>query len=252
MKKINSKGFSAIEGLLILVIIGLIGFVGWYVLHSKNTANKTYNQAASNTTATKPTVKTNTNSTVDTKDWVAFTSTKFNYSFKHPKDIEVISYDDTPVGAEAPADGFSVSRNGRSTLNFQLSLIFSPTSNDAIESDYAKELFKSGGLKEVTSANRNITIKSDKLNPYTHDNIVGQLTSIKITSGEAWGYKVSKDYSYGFKDDTRSGSLTSTSGKNPTWVVFLSDGSHVHRLILGDSQEEVEMLQTFNFSKLTN
>jgi hypothetical protein len=37
MKK-NQHGFSAVEALLILVIVGLIGFVGWYVL---NTQKKT-------------------------------------------------------------------------------------------------------------------------------------------------------------------------------------------------------------------
>gem|GEM_PF-5416893 len=35
MKK-NQHGFGAIEGLLLLVIVSLIGFVGWYVWQSKN------------------------------------------------------------------------------------------------------------------------------------------------------------------------------------------------------------------------
>ncbi len=36
----NQKGFGAIEGLLIVVAVGLIGFVGWYVWSSKNKTAK--------------------------------------------------------------------------------------------------------------------------------------------------------------------------------------------------------------------
>jgi cytoskeletal protein RodZ len=39
MKK-NQKGFSAVEGLLILIIVGLIGFVGWYVWHANEKTNE--------------------------------------------------------------------------------------------------------------------------------------------------------------------------------------------------------------------
>lgn len=38
MKKLNAQGFSGIEGLLILVIIGLIGGVGFYVYQARDNA----------------------------------------------------------------------------------------------------------------------------------------------------------------------------------------------------------------------
>jgi Tol biopolymer transport system component len=41
MKKLNSKGFSVIEGLLKFVIVGIIGFVGWYVYQRSNQASVT-------------------------------------------------------------------------------------------------------------------------------------------------------------------------------------------------------------------
>lgn len=44
--KTNQKGFSVIEGLLILVIVGLIGGIGWYVWQSNKSTGK--NQSASN------------------------------------------------------------------------------------------------------------------------------------------------------------------------------------------------------------
>ncbi len=43
----NQRGFSAVEGLLILVIVGLIGFTGWYVWQAKSNTEKTLNQASS-------------------------------------------------------------------------------------------------------------------------------------------------------------------------------------------------------------
>jgi len=45
--KDNQRGFSVVEGLLIIVIIGLVGFTSWYVFHSNNNANQAYDNAAS-------------------------------------------------------------------------------------------------------------------------------------------------------------------------------------------------------------
>lgn len=44
----NQKGFSVIETLLILAVLGLISFVGWYVFKSKNNANSIYGKVANN------------------------------------------------------------------------------------------------------------------------------------------------------------------------------------------------------------
>jgi hypothetical protein len=44
MKK-NQKGFSHVEILLLIVIVGIIGFVSWYVWHSVGQADKNLNSA---------------------------------------------------------------------------------------------------------------------------------------------------------------------------------------------------------------
>src|SRR4051812_7327602 len=54
--KSNQKGFSAVEGLLILVVVCLIGFIGWYVWRTKSQTDKSLNTAAS-TSATASTSK---------------------------------------------------------------------------------------------------------------------------------------------------------------------------------------------------
>jgi hypothetical protein len=44
----NQKGFSAVEAVIVLIIIGLIGFGGWYVWHSKvNTAKNSTTDGSS-------------------------------------------------------------------------------------------------------------------------------------------------------------------------------------------------------------
>jgi hypothetical protein len=45
MKKLQ-EGFSAVEGLLIVIIVGMLGGVGWYVWHSQKQVDKTYSQTA--------------------------------------------------------------------------------------------------------------------------------------------------------------------------------------------------------------
>jgi predicted lipoprotein with Yx(FWY)xxD motif len=41
MKKFNQKGFSAVETALLLVIVGLIAFIAWYVFKSQNDTTAT-------------------------------------------------------------------------------------------------------------------------------------------------------------------------------------------------------------------
>lgn len=76
MKKVSRKGFSTIEAVLVLIIIAIVGFVIWYVFHTKNTTNNIYGNAANtssqtpaqsstnNSTSTKPIIQTKTDATL--------------------------------------------------------------------------------------------------------------------------------------------------------------------------------------------
>ena len=55
MTKDNQNGFSALEGLLILVILAIISFTGYYVWHTRQATTKTY---ASTSNAQATVVKT--------------------------------------------------------------------------------------------------------------------------------------------------------------------------------------------------
>jgi cytoskeletal protein RodZ len=48
----NQTGFGAIEAVLILVIVGMIGFVGWYVLNAQKNTDK--DLSVTNTTSVAP------------------------------------------------------------------------------------------------------------------------------------------------------------------------------------------------------
>lgn len=77
----RSYGFTAVEGLLILVIVGILGFTGWYVWSSKTDADKTAADAAKASSSSVSSSK----ATDPTADWVAFSSKEGVYSGKHPK-----------------------------------------------------------------------------------------------------------------------------------------------------------------------
>jgi hypothetical protein len=56
----HQLGFSGIEGLLVIVLVAMLGFVGWYVWHSGQTASQTLTPVITtveqNKTDTTPTV----------------------------------------------------------------------------------------------------------------------------------------------------------------------------------------------------
>lgn len=53
----NQKGFSAIEGLLIIIIVLFVGFIGYYVWYSQKQTTKTYSTSAT-PTQSSPSKKT--------------------------------------------------------------------------------------------------------------------------------------------------------------------------------------------------
>jgi hypothetical protein len=64
MKKYQN-GFSAIEALLKLVIVGMLAGVGWYVWHSQQQVDKTYSQTSNSSVA--PKTKSTANSATESK-----------------------------------------------------------------------------------------------------------------------------------------------------------------------------------------
>jgi type II secretory pathway pseudopilin PulG len=53
----KQRGFAIIETLLIIVVLAILGFTGWFVYHSKQTADKALNAANSSESAHANVVK---------------------------------------------------------------------------------------------------------------------------------------------------------------------------------------------------
>lgn len=79
MKKLSKSelGFGTVEIILVIIILALIGVVGWFVYKNQNKTT-----TSSNTT----TGPVNTPTTVDPyADWTAYSSSDGQYSLKYPK-----------------------------------------------------------------------------------------------------------------------------------------------------------------------
>jgi len=84
----NQDGFSAVETVLVIIVVVLIGVAGWLVY--KNNHKKTENKTATNTTQTT----TDTNKKTDPyAGWKTYTASEEKATFKYPSDWTVDSAD---------------------------------------------------------------------------------------------------------------------------------------------------------------
>lgn len=88
----NQKGFSFVGLLTIVVIVGLLGAVGWLVYDRQK--NKTFNlQDSTKQTAEAPTQET-TKAPDPYEGWKTYTNSKLSYSFKYPRNWSVTLIND--------------------------------------------------------------------------------------------------------------------------------------------------------------
>lgn len=98
----TQKGFAALETLLILVIIAIIGGIGWYAIHTKHQTDKILSQAdkISQSTPIKTPKSQSTalpQKTLIIKEWnvqIPYSGSdtySYNYDASHPDSIEIIS-----------------------------------------------------------------------------------------------------------------------------------------------------------------
>ena len=89
----NQSGFGAVEGLLILIIVGILGFTGWYVYHSQQNTSKNLTPTSSGTPMFKKNSKTTSKtSTVNTSTQAykgTITLGGADYSFSAPADWKI-------------------------------------------------------------------------------------------------------------------------------------------------------------------
>ena len=190
MKKINQSGFSIIEALLILVVIGILGFTGWYVYHTKQAANKNYSVAARSTVPTytkKTTAKAPVQKTVNSyTGWTQYCSSLTKLCVNYPQNWANYTCPNRPPNTygACPSGNFSiVSADKKATVQFDFQTynpqtdVVSATCNPNVNNSitvYFKEV-KAPNLSDVFLVDSGVKSKGG----YVHD--------IGLTAGQSNG-----------------------------------------------------------------
>lgn len=108
--KDNQKVFGVVRGLLILVVVGILGSVGWYVWGAKDNTNKTYNAACSTTIQT-----TGSKSSQLPSGWNWYEIKDIRLKYAYPKSWEFPTTQ-TNSGSQKYVASFTVGSSGANTM----------------------------------------------------------------------------------------------------------------------------------------
>ncbi len=138
--KTNQKGFSVVDLLIILVVVGLIGGAGWYVWQSSLKKTDT-TPTTSNTTEQKKTTKEVTRAAEPYEGWQEVTFTPENIKVKLPATIK------SPSTVALNTDGTGKVTNLEKGYTLYISLLGNPKTDNSYgntEKSTAYDSFTSG------------------------------------------------------------------------------------------------------------
>lgn len=202
--KNNQSGFSALESILILVLISTISFAGWYVWRAKDATEKTLD--TTNSAADKT---TNQQKPDNYAGWQTATLSREKLSFKYPADWELkdTSYDNSDLVVLTGPNNFTVdiSAGGLGKPN-------ADTAQKVLFAEAVKFLGQTGYLDYVSSAG-NQTVgyvslsqsKTDPLDTFKTKNagdndtpggnfLIKAMTDTNVASPTLEDAKVNKNY----------------------------------------------------------
>jgi hypothetical protein len=106
MKKSNQSGFAAIEAVLILVVVSILGFTGWFVWHAKQNANA----ALSNAANSQPKASKASKGAASPSDggWKTYTSSLTKTSLQYPSSWKIMRNADPDIFQLESPDGWTV------------------------------------------------------------------------------------------------------------------------------------------------
>lgn len=88
----NQKGFSVVEILIVVVVVGLIGGAGWYVTKARN--NTVKDSAKTSDTQTQQGSDNTASTQKNDESLTKYTNSKLDISFNHPKEWTPKDYDE--------------------------------------------------------------------------------------------------------------------------------------------------------------
>ncbi len=97
---VNEKGFSVIEILIVIIVIGLLGAVGWLVYDRQKTKTDTAQTAQQNTMSNESEPKKETDPYAN---WKSQCDDKAGLCFKYPSDWKVEEASDTYISVVSPS-----------------------------------------------------------------------------------------------------------------------------------------------------
>lgn len=142
--KINQKGFTLIEGLLTVLVIAFISFVGWYVWNS----NQDKNNSTKSDTSDYVSIKSE-KATDPTEDWITYHTDVGKFTVKYPKEWVTSPNKDACdetlllLGADSGSVGHCNSDSGGQ-------IIISSTDGVQPASSYSADNYKDITSKNVT------------------------------------------------------------------------------------------------------
>ncbi len=101
----NQKGFAAVEALLIVLVIGLIGSVGWYVYQNNN--NGKNNQTTEDSKSSKVDAQND-----EYADWNTYNAKLGGFTLRYPRDWTVIRDESAADPESDPDEVFVVAPKG--------------------------------------------------------------------------------------------------------------------------------------------
>lgn len=218
MGKLSNKqsGFSSFEALLIVIILALISFVGWYVYNKRSVT--TSNASTANTSTMAKTVD-------PYLGWNTYTSADGRFGFKYPATYTLDNQPNIQIGQNVWADFIRLTSNGQEKNNnfgIDFDLYLAPRTSSSVDT-YSNgtttvlpnkiTLWQSNHVQ--TYANGPITYDCPNLQIGTDNSFSMKLPNNKyltIDGSFCWGQGMITGYSY-------SEILSSTEWKNAINVI---------------------------------
>jgi hypothetical protein len=152
----KNQGFSLIETLFVTVTVGIIGFTGLYIWHSKQSTNKTLLSTSSESN------NTNANSSNPYRGWKTFSNKDAKLTFQYPSNWQnVYSVEPLFNNAFAGIYGYLTSPSGHKLFWIEQNIggggaDCNPTDDQSVATTY--KLCPTKQIYSVVSTNKSLTL----------------------------------------------------------------------------------------------